>query len=282
MEASGRPDRLALLVGAIVAALLVLSVVSLTVIRTNRSPAPRGNQIAGSCNVQGSGNACIGPFDSFDGGVSVKQLSLFTVYWEGALKDLPEPPNYEYPSGHCNDWTGWMEQNKLYPMDQSWLIEARSNSTGLVAVKKIDAQIVSKRKAKPGVVIQCLYGGDFASGYSANVDTMSRKTRVAHFSETGTEFFDMPPGAVVAKGKSWEGLQFSVTSEVGYLYEGAIRISYEVDGIEKSLTIGSKRSPARWFGVREGNQRPNTTYDWDIANRKWVTNDIANADYWWG
>jgi hypothetical protein len=210
--------------------------------------------------------------------ITFASAPIFRVWSDGTADQLPTPPGYQLPSGHCGEWDQWIRTTPtIYFDNPATDLRLQAGQSDIVLISKIEVQIYRRtaRTIGSGTWIKCNWGGGSDVFYNVKVDTVKRTTTVQeqNLDSADEQTFEMPPRSIGLSDKGHQEARIFVQSQPGYRYEGALVISATVNGKDVTYTVGSRDKPVRWItdGSAEVDGAPGTTYyGWDQRQRRWI------------
>jgi hypothetical protein len=190
----------------------------------------------------------------------------------GPAEELPRPPDYpaEAVRHHCRDWDEWFENSvRAYDVGAALGLEVTAGEADVVAVKLVEARVFRRMAMGKVTPIRCDYGAAGYEGYLIDVDTVTQRTRYMNTND-GSEWRDMPPGAIVSRKSDFQGALISVSCLDGYLYEGAVDVAADINGTEVKYSFGNQAKPYRWICNQDGRYGSMPAYDWHPVEKRWV------------
>ncbi len=250
---------------------------------------PASASVTGDCNAQGSNNNvhCITQlpteFESL-AGISLDWMGdggSATVLFAGPPEELPDPPSYENPWNHCDEWEEWFgELPEIYRFNSDTLVSVISGQPDVVAIRDVHVEVFSRtERPDESTVIQCAYGAGGDHGNIISVDLSTGDTTLEML-DSG-DVSPMPPASLSLSGMDYESALVAIDSTNGYLYEGMITIEAVVNGEDHTFQHGSEAQPLRWVGGGldsiAQNEYGGVRYDWAPDDDAWV-DDFAPMD----
>jgi hypothetical protein len=231
------------------------------------------------CIQGGTGNTqtCVLlPTPESRGQVTVDLFQAQYAVFTGAPNTLPTPPEYPVSaaSDHCAQWHEWMSKDpRFYFVNPRLEVRLEAGAPDLVVLTGARVTTFTRRTVPETTLVKCFYQGGGVGGYTVNVDTTTGITR--YMSEVDGTTGTMPPAAIEVSKNDYQGVEVHLLSQKGAVYEGALTVTYRVNGKDGSYTVGTRTEPLRWtyfgdngdyFGYPPGPQ-----YDWHPIQKRWVT-----------
>ncbi|MGY1984300.1 hypothetical protein [Nocardia gipuzkoensis] len=203
-------------------------------------------------------------------------------YFQG--ENLPTPPPYlpRDRSSHCHTWADWIETSPdFFTTDPTVVLGAVAGLLDQVAIAGVVVKVFSVEEFQNNglPLVQCEHGAGGVPGYTVNVDTEANKSTVK-FNPTSESpglkgEFPLPPASINVKQGFYEFTEINIYGDPRKIYTGQILVTTVLNGVEKSVPIGTVDRPLRWVG-RDRPKEPvlnpgpyPSMVDWDIYTNSW-------------